>query len=160
MNRRYRIILGLGLLAPIGCEANNSAGIGKTENGPRKTIGETTQKVFKLEDELNNGAVLAETSVGVTDPLSQSADVYRTTVGKLGVMAVKHTIDLRNASSIQDPKPLTHDELMAEIIKPGEPDGIQLAMLPYYQEYAWDEANQSLVVIEYPQKKSDYEKSK
>jgi hypothetical protein len=31
-------------------------------------------------------------------------------------------------------------------------------MLPYYQEYAWDEAAQKLVVVEFPKKKEDFQK--
>ena len=47
---------------------------------------------------------------------------------------------------------------MAEIIKAGNAEGIQLPMLPYYQEYAWDEDHQKLVVVEFPKKKEDYKK--
>ena len=160
MTHRHPLLYGLALAALVGCEANNSAGTGKMADGPRETIGKTTQDVLKLEDELNNGAVLASTSIAATDPLTQAAAGYRTSVGKLSVMAVQQAIQIRNAQSIMDPKPLTYDELMAEIIKPDQPDGIKLPQLPYYQSYAWDEANQSLVVIEYPQKKTDYEQSK
>ncbi len=127
---------------------------------PRETIGKTTQNVLSLTEALADGAVLAETSVPVTDPLSQSAAAYRTTVGKLGAMAVKQAIDIRNAQSIQDPKPLTHAQFLAEIIRPGQPDGIALAMLPYYQEYAWDEAGQSLVVVDFPSRMEAREKQR
>ena len=44
---------------------------------------------------------------------------------------------------------------MAEIIKKDQPDGLPLDTLPYYQEYAWDEANQQLVVVEFPKRKTD-----
>ena len=39
---------------------------------------------------------------------------------------------------------------MDVIIKKGKPDGIQLPMLPYYQEYGYDADAKELVVIEYP----------
>ena len=42
---------------------------------------------------------------------------------------------------------------MEEIIKKGKADGIQLPMLPYYQEYGYDPDKKELVVIEYPAKK-------
>ena len=50
-------------------------------------------------------------------------------------------------------KPKTYEEFMELIIKKGQPDGIQLPMLPYYQEYGYDPEKQELVVIEYPEKK-------
>jgi hypothetical protein len=48
---------------------------------------------------------------------------------------------------------------MAEIIKKDQAEGIKLAMLPYYQEYAWDEADQKLVVVEFPARKKAYQKN-
>jgi hypothetical protein len=64
----------------------------------------------------------------------------------------------RNALNIQEPKPLTYDEFMAEIIKKDQAEGIKLAMLPFYQEYAWDQDKQKLVVVEFPSRKDDYKK--
>lgn len=127
---------------------------------PRETIGKKAQDVYRLEDELDKGAVLASTEISVSDPLTQAAEGYRTSVGKIGAMAVEQAIQLRNAQSISDPKPLTYEEFMAEIFKKGQPDQLQLAQLPYYQEYAWDEKAQKLVVIEYPEKKAAFEKQK
>ena len=46
---------------------------------------------------------------------------------------------------------------MEEIIKKGKADGIQLPMLPYYQEYGYDPDKKELVVIEYPAKKKAME---
>jgi hypothetical protein len=43
---------------------------------------------------------------------------------------------------------------MDDIISPGKPDGLQLPMLPYYQEYAYDPTSHKLVVIEFPDKKN------
>jgi len=123
------------------------------EATPRETLNKTTQNVLDLEVALADGAELADTKVPVADPLSQSAAAYRTSVGKLGGMSVSHAIQLRNAQSIDDPKPLNYETFMAEIIKPGAPDGIRLAMLPYYQEYAWDANEQKLVVVDFPARK-------
>lgn len=123
----------------------------------RETIGKKTQNVLKLPDALQQGGVMAETTIPVADPLTQNAAAYRTTVGKIGAMSVEQAIQIRNAQSIADPKPLSYDEFMAEIIKPNGPDGIQLAMLPYYQEYAWDESTQKLVVVEFPEKKRKFQ---
>ena len=149
------VLLPLVVLA--GCESPKkpAAAAAAPKLKTRETIGEKTWIVLKLSDALAEGGVLAATTVEASDPLSQTAAVYRTTIGKINVGNVKHTIDLRNASNIQDPKPLSYEEFMAEIIKKDQPDGLPLDMLPYYQEYAWDEANQQLVVVEFPKRKTD-----
>jgi hypothetical protein len=147
----------LALALTPGCEAPKKPTPSHT---PRKTMGEKTQNVGKLSEELQKGGVLAETTIPVSDPLTQSAAAYRTSVAKIGAMSVEQAIQIRNAQNImEDPKPLTYDEFMTEIIKKGQPDGIQLPMLPYYQEYAWDEQNQKLVVVEYPKRKEEFEAS-
>jgi len=125
---------------------------------PRETLNKTTQNVLDLEKAIADGAVLAETKASATDPLLQSAAAYRTTVGKLGAMAVFQAIQIRDAQSINDPKPLSHEELIKDIIQPGQPGGIQLPMLPYYQEYAWDRSQQKLVVVDFPARKEDRQK--
>lgn len=146
----------LGTLLFSACEEAKPAKTGPKVKA-RETINKKTQNVLILDEALKTGGVLAATNIEASDPLTQSAAAYRTTVGKIGAMAVEQAIQIRNAQNIADPKPLTYDEFMAEIIKKGQPDGIQLAMLPYYQEYAWDEANQKLVVVEFPKKKQEFE---
>ncbi len=169
MKTTFLVTTLIGVLSLIGCmpstptaEKNESTTAGTTaeEATPRKTIGKTTQNVLDLEAALADGGVLASTKVEATNPLEASAGAYRSTVGKLGGMSVEKTIQLRNAQSIQDPKPLDHDTLMAEIIKPGKPDGIHLSMLPYYQEYAWDEPNQKLVTVDFPARQAEREKQR
>lgn len=167
-HRILGVFLASGLLVAAGCEGERRVTspdqVGKKPAAPqdeqkhRETLHKTTQLVLKLEDALQQGGVRAETTIPVADPLTQNAAAYRTTVGKIGGMAVEQAIQIRNAQSIADPKPLSYDEFMAEIIKKDKPDGLSLAMLPYYQEYAWDEAAQKLVVIEFPAKKEAYQK--
>ena len=96
--------------------------------------------------------VLADTEIQVADPLTQSAAAYRTSVGKIAKMRVKMDMDMYAALN-NDEKPKTYEEFMEKIIKKGKADGIQLPMLPYYQEYAYDTDKKELVVIEYPAKK-------
>jgi hypothetical protein len=141
-----------------GCESPKKPVSTAPKLKTRETVGKTTFIVLKLSDALAKGGVLADMTVPISDPLTQDAAVYRTTVAKISAGNVKHTIDLRNASNIQDPKPLSYEELMAEIIKKDQPDGLPLSMLPYYQEYAWDEAGQKLVVVEFPKRKEDLKK--
>ncbi|MGV3483378.1 MAG: hypothetical protein ACO1RT_03040 [Planctomycetaceae bacterium] len=138
--------------------ADSSASVTPEEATPRTTLNKTTQVVLDLDKALADGAVLADTEIPVADPLTQSAAAYRTSVGKLGGMAVHQAIELRNAQSIQDPKPLSHEQFMAEIIKKDQPDGIRLAMLPYYQEYAWDVKEQKLVVVDFPARQAERRK--
>lgn len=139
-----------------GCDSSAPAKP-KAKVATRKTIGKYTQKVLKLQDALNDGAVPAATTVEESDPLTQAAGVYRTSVAKIGGFAVTHTIQLHEAQNgpLKD-----YDEFMTFIIKPGQPDGLQLPMLPYYQEYAYDEANRALIAVEFPQKKKDFEAQK
>ena len=47
---------------------------------------------------------------------------------------------------------------MSQIIGPGKPDGLQLPMLPYYQEYAYDPVAKTIVVVEFPAKKEQRKK--
>ena len=161
--RHASIPIGLALALGVvsGCADEPKAkATGQAKIKTRETMNKTTQEVLKLSDALAQGGVLAATNIEVADPLTQAASAKRTLTGKVGAMGVEHAIQIRNASSIQDPKPLTYDEFMAEIIKKGQPDAMPLGMLPYYQEYAWDEANQKLVVVDFPAKKAQYEKQK
>jgi hypothetical protein len=139
---------------------SSTSGVTAEEATPRETIGKTTQLVLVLDQALSEGAVLASTKIESTNPLLVSADAYRTSVAKIGGMGVEKAIQLRNAQSIRDPKPLTHENLMADIIKKGQSGGIHLPMLPYYQEYAWDEPNQKLVVVDFPARKAEREKQR
>ncbi len=139
-------------------EQTASPGATAEEATPRETLNKTTQVVLDLNAAIADGAVLAETNIAATDPLTQSAAAYRTTAGKLSGMKVHQAIQLRNAQSIKDPKPLSHADLMKDIIRPGEPDGIALPMLPYYQEYSWDVAQQALIVVDFPARQAERQK--
>ncbi|HEU5118954.1 MAG TPA: hypothetical protein VFT74_20355 [Isosphaeraceae bacterium] len=125
----------------------------------RETLRKTTQNVGNLSEELEKGAVLAETTIPAgNDPQTQSAAAYRTTVAKIAAMRIEYDIQIRNSRNNEEvPKPLSYDEFLTDILKKGDPQGIQLPMLPYYQGYAWDEENQKLVVVEYPRKKEEFE---
>lgn len=169
MKSTLHICVLLALLASIGCTPSSpttervessTPGVTAEEATPRETIGKTTQNVLALEQALSDGAVLASTEIESKNPLLINAEAYRTQVGKIGGMTVDKAIQIRNAQSIRDPKPLTLEELMADIIKQGESDGIHLPMLPYYQEYAWDQPNQRLVVVDFPARKAEREKQR
>ena len=152
------VLILIPLMLLTGCEPAKKPPSTGPKVKTREIKGKTTQLVLKLSDALADGGVLAATSVTSTDYLGAVSDVYKTSVAKIAADAVEHTIQLQNASNIQDPKPLTHETLMAEVIKKGQSDGLNLPMLPYYQEYAWDEATQKLVVVDFPAKKKQLEK--
>jgi hypothetical protein len=149
--RRHTVALAfaLPLLAiSAGCGDEPPA---KPKLQARDTLHKTTQDVRDLKTELAKGAVLADTEIQVADPLTQAADAYRTEVAKIGKMRVEYDMKMYEATNGEKPK--SYEEFMEMIIKKGKPDGIQLAMLPYYQEYAYDSDKKELVVVEYPEKK-------
>ena len=117
----------------------------------RETVGKTTQEVRNLKPELAQGGQVTDGKIHATDYLGVQADAYRTSVGNIAKMKVKMDMDMYEATNGQKPK--TYDEFMELIIKKGKAEGIQLPMLPYYQEYAYDSDKKELVVVEYPAKK-------
>jgi hypothetical protein len=121
----------------------------------RQTLRKTTQNVLELSQALADGGVRAEMSIQ-SQGLEVAADAYRTSVGKMAVIAVEKSMQLYQAE--HDRKPKDYAEFMAKIIQPGKPDGLQLPMLPYYQEYAYDPETQQLVVVEFPAKKEQRRK--
>ncbi|MFM1997505.1 MAG: hypothetical protein RLZZ111_1892 [Planctomycetota bacterium] len=146
-------MLGVISLAGAGCETSAPAPAPKPAAAPiqtRETIRKTTQNVLPLEQALAEGGVRADMSIQ-GQGLEVAADAYRTSVGKLSVMAVDHKMKLFEAENNRKPK--DHAEFMERIIEKGKPDGIALPMLPYYQEYAYDPEAKALVVIEFPAKK-------
>lgn len=121
----------------------------------REIIGKTTQDVRNLKEELAKGGQTTDGKVHATDYITLQSDVYKTEVAKLAKMKVKMDMDLYEAAN--NAKIKTYEEFMEQIIKKGKPDGIQLPMLPFYQEYGYNPDTQELVVIEYPAKKKEFD---
>jgi hypothetical protein len=139
-------------LAP-GCEEEAPKTKSKVEM--RETLRKYTQEVRNLKPELAQGGQVTDGKIHATDYITIQADAYRTSVANIAKMNVKHAIDLYEAEHGEKPK--TYEEFMDVIIKKGKPDGIQLPMLPYYQEYGYDPDQRELVVIEYPAKKKEFD---
>lgn len=139
---------------------STTPGVTAEEATPRETIGKTTQNVLVLKDALGKGGVLASKEINTSNPLLVTAGAYRSSVATLAALAVDKAIQIRNAQSIRDPLPLSHEVFLEEIIRKGRGDGIRLPMLPYYQEYAWDEPNQKLVVVDFPARKEERAKQR
>jgi len=132
-----------------GCEPEAKS---KRMSAPtRETVGKKTQEVRDLKVELTRGGVVSDGKIHAQDPITINADAYRTSVGNISKMSVQHSIDLYEAGNGEKPK--TYQEFMDVIIKKGQPDGLWLPMLPYYQEYGYDADKKELVVIDYPEKK-------
>ena len=147
------VMLALPLFAiVVGCDEEKP----KPKLKTRETIGKTTQEVRNLKPELAKGGKQTDGKIHATDYITVQADAYRTTVANLAKMKVKMEMDTYAALN-DDKRPATYEEFMDLIIKKGKPDGINLPMLPYYQEYGYDPDTKELVVIEYPAKKKAME---
>ena len=147
------LAFALPLLAlAVGCEAEPKP---KPKLQTRETIGKTTQEVRNLKPELAQGGQVTDGKIHATDYITVQADAYRTSVANIAKMKVK--MDMDQYEALNGEKPKTYEEFMDVIIKKGKPDGIQLPMLPYYQEYGYDPDTKELVVIEYPEKKKAFE---
>lgn len=156
MTQRFRPLfalvcaLSLGVLGA-GCD---DAKAKRLAAPTRETINQTTQDVRDLQPELAAGGVVTDGKIHSTDYLGVQADAYRTSVGNIAKMKIKMEMD---TYEVLNGPIKSYAEFMDLIIKKGKPDGIQLPMLPYYQEYGYDSEKRELVVIEYPEKKKKVE---
>ncbi len=146
--------LVLATIGFIGCEDPSTSKKSKLQT--RETIGKTTQEVRNLKTEVGKGGQVTDGKIHATDYITINADAYRTSVANIAKMRVKMDMDIYEVTNGEKPK--TYEEFMEQIIKKGRADGIQLPMLPYYQEYGYDPDTKELVVIEYPEKKKAMEK--
>ena len=144
---------GLGLTLMVtsgGCVDLNGSEKNKPAVQNRKTIGKTTQNVLELKAAREAGAVPASMAI-TSSGIGVTADAYRTSVGTMAVLAVEQKMQMHRAQFGSLPK--DYESFMEDIISPGKPDGLQLPMLPYYQEYAYDPTSNKLIVVEFPDKK-------
>ncbi len=151
-----RALIALAFALPLlaltaGCEEPKP----KRKVQSRETIGKTTQEVRNLKPELAQGGQVTDGKIHATDYITIQADAYRTSVANIAKMKVK--MDMDQYEALNGKKPETYEEFMDVIIKKGKPDGIQLPMLPFYQEYGYNPDTKELVVIEYPAKKKEFD---
>lgn len=149
-------LIAIGMMG-IGCEPPPAEKPSSTKPKveTRKTVGKTTQKVLDLSEAKAKGGVVADITAERSG-LEAVTGAYRSSVGRLSILAVDHKMQLDKAEHGSSPK--THAEFMKRIIQPGGPDGISLPMLPYYQEYAFDPDQQGLVIVEFPELKAQRER--
>jgi hypothetical protein len=152
--RSLALASGMALLTlAVGCEDEKPA---KPKLQARDTLGKTTQEVRNLKPELSKGGSVTDGKTHANEYLDLMADTYRTKVAEIAKMRVQ--MDMAAYEALNGEKPKTYEEFMEHIIKKGKAEGIQLPMLPYYQEYGYDPEKKELVVIEYPEKKKAMEK--
>ncbi|MFO0956510.1 MAG: hypothetical protein U0800_03475 [Isosphaeraceae bacterium] len=144
------------LVVAIGCEPAKPPAPKDPSAQPRDTLGKYTQNVYDLQEELAKGAVLADLSLKDSDALVGYAGALNPTTAKIGLMSVEQNLNMYYAMNEKYPANL--QEFRDEILKVGKPDGVQLPMLTYYREYAYDAPNHKVVVIEYPARKEAREK--
>lgn len=141
------------LLAASGCEDEPAPKQPRIK--ARQTIGKTTQEVRPAAPDLNQGAQKAPMKITAKDPITLPGNAYVVAVNKTAAGMVKHALDLYQAEHGEYPK--NYQEFMEGVIKPGQPDGIRLPQLPYYQEYGYDEQKHELIVLEYPDRKTRFQ---
>jgi hypothetical protein len=116
---------------------------------PEFIVGKRTQDIRNAQTELKPGkAQVASTRIVARDPITLSGNAYVSIVGRASMLNMQHAIDLYKAENDRYPK--DYNEFMEVIIKA---NNIGLPKLPYYQEYAYDDKEHKLIIIEYPARK-------
>ena len=143
--------LGLTLMVTaVGCFKPTDSGTTKPKVQPRETLGKQTQNVLELEAASQAGGVPDSMAIS-SSAIGDSAAANSTRVRKMAVLAVEQRMQMHRAQFGKLPE--SYERFMDDIIGPGKPDGLQLPVLPYYQEYAYDPTSHKLVVVEFPNKK-------
>ena len=151
----YWLLLAGFAFASTGCEEEPRVTAGKRsvsskpqeDSGP--IIGQRTQKVVEAEPALKKGdARVASTKIVAKDPITLQGNAYVAIIGRTSQLQIEHALNLFHGANDRYPK--DYDEFIAEIIKA---NNISLPKLPAYQEYAYDEQEHKLIVIEYPDRK-------
>lgn len=147
-----------------GCDGGTSSKATKPKTGaadevaPRETIRKTTQEVLRLADAQAQGGQVAEGG-GTVGPsggyLGTLTKAYRQTAGMAGSYSANQAIQ---AHEILNGPLKSYEEFQSIIVRKGEAGGLSLPMLPYYQEYAYDEADHKVVVVEFPKRREEVEK--
>jgi hypothetical protein len=150
----YWLILAGCVFASVGCEEEPRHTAGKRvssakpeDSGP--IIGQRTQKIVDAAPALKKGdAKVASTKIVAKDPITLVGNAYVSSIGRISMLAIEDAVNKYHAANDRYPKDL--DEFMAEIIKA---NNISLPKLPSYQEYAYNEKEHKLIILEYPDRK-------
>jgi hypothetical protein len=143
----------LALALTPGCEEPRYVGDAKPQaKAPEKDnfiVGKRTQDIRDATPELQKGAKEATTKITAKDPITLPGNAYVTSVGRISMGNIEHTVDLWRAENDRYPK--DYQEFMDEIIKK---NNIALPKLPYYQEYGYNAKEHKLIILEYPDRKN------
>jgi hypothetical protein len=112
-------------------------------------LGQRTQDIRKLTPEEEAKTRAAPAQITARDPITLSGNAYVVAIGQLSIGQIKHAVDLYQAENGR--YPANYDEFMTEIIKK---NNIVLPVLPFYQEYFYDEPSHQLLVREYPDRRA------
>jgi hypothetical protein len=153
--RWHGLLLLAGAIVSVGCEEeprharSKSAAAVRPKEAPGPIVGQRTQKVVEAAPALEKGnAKVASTKITAKDPITLQGNAYVSIIGRSSQLSIQQAIDLFRANNDRYPKDF--DEFMAEIIKA---NNISLPKLPPYQEYAYDEKERKLIILEYPDRK-------
>lgn len=148
--------LGIAMMVAVsGCSEPEATPPAKPPIETRKTIGKTTQNVLDLAAAVADGGRAIDPTA-TREGLDTITGAYRSAGAQIGTLSVEHALKMYEAE--HESRPATHAEFMAKIIRPGQPDGITLPMLPYYQEYAFDPEKRGLVIVDFPARREQREK--
>jgi hypothetical protein len=149
------LVLLAGPIVLAGCEEEPRHAGGKpaASSRPKETpgpiVGQRTQKVVEAAPALEKGnAKVASTKITAKDPITLQGNAYVSIIGRSSQLLIQQAIDLFRANNDRYPKDFA--EFMAEIIKA---NNISLPKLPPYQEYAYDEKEHKLIILEYSDRK-------
>lgn len=159
MPRRARPLVPtvmLGCLGGIlGCDKPPAEPAARPPIATRRTVGQTTQNVLDLAAALAAGGAVIDPGAA-REGLDIVTGAQRAAAGQISLLAVEHAVKLHEAE--HGSRPASHAEFMARIVRPGAADGLQLPMLPYDQEYAFDPDRGGLVVVEFPARRAQRER--
>jgi hypothetical protein len=116
----------------------------------RQILGRTTQDIRPMEPEVKDAGakVVRKPTITAKDPITLSGNAYTSIIGQTSILLVQDAMNKYQA--LNDAYPKDFAEFKRDII---EANGIRLPVLPYYQEYGYDDKTHTLVVLEYPDRK-------
>ena len=151
---RLWLAMAICVLSSVGCEEERHVGEKPAVSAPPKQdsgpiVGQRTQTIRAAEPALKQGdAKVATTKIVAKDPITLQGNAYVSIIGRASQLKIQQALDLFRADKDRYPKDL--DEFMTEIIKA---NNIALPKLPNYQDYAYDEKEHKLIILEYPDRK-------
>jgi hypothetical protein len=118
----------------------------------RPVINQRTSDIKDAAAELQKGGQQANMKITAKDPITLQGNAYVTSVGRIAIDQITYALRLYEAENGRYPK--DYQEFLDEVIKK---NNISLPQLPFYQDYAYDADGHKLVVLEYPERKAQFQ---